>query len=97
MEGTADLVIEIVSPSTRRYDLGEKRQAYHDARTPEIWCVDSVRKQILVDVRHGRGYRSRALRRGRLASKALEGFCLQVEWLWQRPLPRPLGCLKQIL
>ncbi|MBI4871871.1 MAG: Uma2 family endonuclease [Candidatus Riflebacteria bacterium] len=97
VEGAADLIIELMSRSTRSYDLGDKRQAYHDARTPELWLVDSARKQVVVDVRVGRAYRRRIVSRGILASRALPGFFVELEWLWQRPLPRPLACLQQIL
>jgi Uma2 family endonuclease len=37
IDGTADLVVELLSGSTRAYDLGEKRLAYKQARTPELW------------------------------------------------------------
>lgn len=41
------LIVEILSPSTRRLDLGEKAQAY--AELPacrEIWLVDSERRRV---------------------------------------------------
>ena len=34
------LVIEILSPSTARYDRGIKRRRYQRARVPEYWIVD---------------------------------------------------------
>jgi Uma2 family endonuclease len=37
IEGVPDLVLEIVSESTRRYDFGEKRKVYEEAGVPEIW------------------------------------------------------------
>jgi Uma2 family endonuclease len=97
VEGTADLVVEIISPSTRSYDLGEKRRAYREAATPEIWFVDPARKRILVEVRRGQSCRARVLTRGILRSAVLPGFFIEVRWLWSRPLPNPLTCLKAIL
>ncbi|MBS43955.1 MAG: hypothetical protein CMH83_12490 [Nocardioides sp.] len=34
------LVVEVLSPSTRRRDLGEKLAAYRDAGVPHYWVVD---------------------------------------------------------
>lgn len=34
------LVVEVASPSTRRYDLGTKRLAYQDAGVAAYWLVD---------------------------------------------------------
>ena len=34
------LVVEVLSPSTRRIDLGTKRLAYQDAGVPAYWRVD---------------------------------------------------------
>lgn len=36
------LVAEVLSPGTRRYDLGTKRLAYAGARVPAYWIVDPV-------------------------------------------------------
>jgi Uma2 family endonuclease len=92
LEGPADLVVEVLSPSTREYDLHEKRRAYRDARIPEIWLVDEEEGRVIVDRFDFelQRYRTRTVRRGHLKSQALPGFSLQVEWLWQDPLP-PLG------
>ncbi|MEX2181730.1 MAG: Uma2 family endonuclease [Gemmatimonadaceae bacterium] len=49
----ADLVVEILSPSTRRRDLGIKRAAYRRWGIPEYWIVDTGRRTITV-VRPGR-------------------------------------------
>ena len=36
--------MEMISNSTRAYDLGEKRIAYHAAKIPEIWFIDAERR-----------------------------------------------------
>ncbi len=36
------LVVEVLSPSTRRTDLGSKRLAYQDAGVPAYWILDPV-------------------------------------------------------
>ena len=45
---TPSLVIEVLSGSTRRRDLGEKRQLYMDAGVPEYWIVDPEARCVQV-------------------------------------------------
>jgi Uma2 family endonuclease len=40
IEGTPDLVMEILSPSNWLYDRREKLQVYQEAGVPEYWIVD---------------------------------------------------------
>ena len=40
IDGVPDLVIEILSKSTRTLDLGAKLELYRRARVPEYWIVD---------------------------------------------------------
>ena len=40
LEGPPLLAIEVLSPSTRRIDLGSKRLAYEAAGLPAYWLVD---------------------------------------------------------
>ena len=49
-EGIPDLVIEIVSKSTGRYDYSVKCKAYMKYGVKEYWIVDSLVNQILVYV-----------------------------------------------
>lgn len=46
------LVVEIVSPSTRRRDREQKKSFYRDAGVAEYWIVDPERRNVTV-VRHG--------------------------------------------
>jgi Uma2 family endonuclease len=46
IEGTPDLVVEILSPSTWTYDRKEKFEAYRAAGVPEYWIVDYRAKTI---------------------------------------------------
>ena len=42
------LVVEVLSPSTRRRDLGIKRAAYRRWKIPEYWVVDVEQRQVTV-------------------------------------------------
>ena len=43
-----DLVVEVLSPSTRRYDLGPKRSKYESAGVSELWLVDPKADRVTV-------------------------------------------------
>lgn len=95
LQGPADLVIEILSPATREYDLGEKRRAYAEGRVPELCFIDPA--QGLVVVERPAGQRSLELGEGRVVFAALPGFWFETAWLWEAPLPDPAVCLAEIL
>jgi Uma2 family endonuclease len=118
LEGVADLVIEIQSPTTARYDLRMKLPRSRQAGVPEIWLVDPRNNVVRVDTARSTApadqanlattelpepvppapaYDSQTLAAGRLRSTAVPGFWIDVEWLWQQPLPPTLDCLRQIL
>ncbi len=46
--GAPDLVVEILSPATARYDRDIKRKVYAQAGVKELWLVDPDRKQLHV-------------------------------------------------
>jgi Uma2 family endonuclease len=47
-EGPPDLVVEVRSPSTWRFDVGKKREAYRRAGAAEVWLVDTESGTVLV-------------------------------------------------
>lgn len=94
------LVVEIISPSTRTIDLKEKAEDYALARVPEYWAVDPERKEVVVHRLElkGKGYRIERVSSGRIESRAVPGFWVEVGWLLQEPLPPPVApCLKEVL
>jgi Uma2 family endonuclease len=94
--GGPDFVIEIVSEGSRTRDLKEKAREYVEAGTPEYWAVDSANREVVVHrLTEGR-YGLRKVAEGRLESTAVPGFRIEVEWLWQRPLPSEFDCLGEI-
>jgi len=52
-----DLVIEVLSPSTRSVDLGEKMDDYARAGIPEYWAIDSDARDVTVYALAGAEYR----------------------------------------
>lgn len=96
VEGPADLVIEVTSPGSRSYDLGEKAQVYREGGVAEYWAIDSERREIAVHRGDQAQYQAAAMRAGRLESTVVSGFWINVEWLWQDPLPPAPSCLREI-
>ena len=93
-----DLVIEILSASTARYDRGPKLAGYSAAGVRELWLIDPYgpagtqffqqQADKLVEV---------AAVDGLLRSLALPGFDLRTAWLWpneQGALPNTVDVLK---
>jgi Uma2 family endonuclease len=52
MEGTPDLVVEVVSNHTVRKDTQQLRKAYHRAGIPEYWLIDARGQEIVFAVLH---------------------------------------------
>jgi Uma2 family endonuclease len=44
-----ELVVEVLSPATRNYCLGEKKQLYKDGGVTEYWIVDIENKMVIVE------------------------------------------------
>ena len=96
LEGPADLVVEIISPESRVRDRGEKFFEYEQGGVSEYWLIDPVRRQAEFYQLGTDGiYRPAVLdAEGRYHSAVLPGLWLQVDWLWQTPLPPLLSILK---
>ena len=97
LEGPADFVIEIASDSDPRLDVREKLPRYREAGIAEIWLVNPFEQMILAEVKEASGYASQRLAAGRLTSRVVPGFWIEVGWLWQERLPSTLACLREIL
>jgi Uma2 family endonuclease len=48
LDGPPDLAVEVLSPSTWRFDIGTKREAYERSGLRELWLVDTSSNSILV-------------------------------------------------
>lgn len=84
------LVVEVVSPSTRTIDLKEKAEDYALAEIPEYWAVDMERQEVLVHRLEGEKFKLERLTSGKVESRSVPGFWVDIGWLFQDPLP-PVG------
>ncbi len=50
VEGRPDLVIEVLSPTTRNRDLGIKAKVYAEMDIPEYWTADPIAERLAVNV-----------------------------------------------
>jgi Uma2 family endonuclease len=97
LDGPADLAVEIVSPESIRRDRETKLSEYETAGVPEYWIIDPEREEALFyQLADGRYRLILGGRSGRYRSAVLSGFWVEVEWLWQDPLPRVTEIARQI-
>lgn len=83
IEGTPDLVVEVLSPRTARRDRGEKLRLYAEAGVREYWIVDPPERQIEF-LRNDSGQFVVALPEGGFYhSQALPEISLDVAQFWQ--------------
>lgn len=69
--GAPDLVVEILSPSSRRRDLVKKRGLYQTAGVEEYWIVDPVKRTVEVFVLESGLYHSWPMAQGTVRSRVL--------------------------
>lgn len=56
VSGAPNLVIEVLSPGTRRRDLKQKRANYERYGVAEYWIVDPDEETVAIDRRNGEGF-----------------------------------------
>ncbi len=76
-----DLVVEVLSPSTRSYDYSHKKRIYCEQGVREYWIVDPDEGTIEIMVKEGAFYQTIALLNGQamLESAMFPGFSMKVE------------------
>jgi len=86
--GVPDLVVEILSPSTRRYDEVTKRNLYESAGVGEYWLVDREAETVKVFRREGARFARPQLLSARdgdvLSSPLLPGLAISLVALFER-------------
>ena len=87
IQGAPDLVVEVLSPGTPRYDRGYKQVLYSRHGVREYWLVDPDAGTVEVLAESGRELAPLATyRRGRtLTSPLLEGLSIDLEQVFRQP------------
>jgi len=75
LHGAPDLIIEILSPSTAKYDIGDKKDVYERSGVTEYWIIDpadnSATGYYLVNDEYHEFFKGT----GRIESKLLDWQC----------------------
>ena len=83
VNGVPDLVVEILSPSTRAYDEHVKHRLYERAGLPEYWLVDLNREALtILTLRKGAYVATAAQSASRVSSVVLPGLAIDVPALF---------------
>jgi Uma2 family endonuclease len=98
LRGPADLAVEVISPESRLRDRGEKFAEYELGGVREYWLVDPEleRADFYTLGEDGRFRRLETDENLVFRSLVLPNFWLNVQWLWQDPLPPVLQILEEL-
>ncbi|MCC6444963.1 MAG: Uma2 family endonuclease [Armatimonadetes bacterium] len=96
LDGPADLVIEIVSPESGVRDRECKFNEYERGRVCEYWVIDYTRKEAgFFILGEDSFFRAVDAAQGIYRSAVIGGLWINVNWLWQEPLPPLMSVLKE--
>jgi Uma2 family endonuclease len=97
LDGPADIVIEVISPSTRGVDRGEKYVEYEQGKVPEYWLLDPDREKHEFYQLDADGFYQLASipADGVYRSTTVPNLWIKPAWLWQRPRPTVLSIAKE--
>jgi Uma2 family endonuclease len=89
VEGSADMIIEVLSEESTAQDRGEKFVTYEASGVREYWQLDPLRELVNLYLLgpDGRFDEARPDTAGRLRSRVLKGFVLDTNLLWRKLLP----------
>jgi Uma2 family endonuclease len=83
IEAAPDLVIEILSRGTARFDRTKKKNLYAFSGVKEYWLVDQERRQIEFLINEAGSFVAAAPVMGRYRSPVIPEIVLDVSQLWQ--------------
>lgn len=92
-------VVEALSRTTKRNDLGRKRDIYEQKGVEEYWVLDPIKLDHHFFRREGDGeiFVEFAQGAARIESSAVKGFWIERAWLDPDHLPDVMPCLARIL
>lgn len=101
LEGSADLVVEIISPESVHRDTVDKRREYQAEGVQEYWIIDnrSGKESATFYTLDESGHYQRIQpdRDGVYSSTVLPNFWINTKWLWANPQPSALEVLALIV
>jgi Uma2 family endonuclease len=83
IDGAPDLVVEILSPSTRTIDLTKKKALYRRFGVPEYWVIDPVARSVTIFALENDRYVDLPAGGGIARSRAISGLGLIVADLFE--------------
>lgn len=85
--GPADLVVEILSPESRKRDTVDKFSEYERAGVCEYWMIDPENRDAKFFELTSGQYSLIPTEQRIFRSQRIEGFWLDLDWLWAEPTP----------
>lgn len=84
IEGSPDIVIEILSPQTAYYDLRVKKDMYEKSGVSEYWIVDPIKRSIELYKNSEKKFEliTSAEGKGKIESRLIKGFSVGIEGLF---------------
>ena len=97
LHGPADIVVEVISPESRRRDTKEKFAEFERGGVREYWLIDPERgkEDFFVLADDGRYLSADLGQDGVFRSTVLEGVWIRTEWLRAERLPTVLSVLRE--
>jgi Uma2 family endonuclease len=88
LDGPGDLVVEVLSPESRKRDRTAKYHEYEQGGVGEYWIVDPYRKQVeFYQLNDGVYTMAVVGADSRYDCPTLPGFWLKIDWIWRDPHP----------
>ncbi|MCS6794397.1 MAG: Uma2 family endonuclease [Raineya sp.] len=83
--GIPDLVVEILSPSTARYDRGEKMKLYKKHQVPEYWIIEPKMQVVEIYTYQNGDYdlQEYAMEKGWVKSKILQDLQFDISEIFK--------------
>lgn len=84
VEGAADLVVEILSKSTKDTDIGKKLPKYLEEGVKEVWIINPMNKEIEIHWKNQSRTWNKDTMEESLDSVVLRKLFFLPKWIWQR-------------
>ena len=96
VDGTADLIVEIVLPESLVRDTQDKFQEYEMVGVKEYWIIDpNTRTANFYGFDESGKYKLLPISAdNKFESRVIEGLWINTDWLWQEALPNLMDVLK---